>query len=226
MTVKRYAVYYAPPAGAFADRASQWLGRDAVSGLAIEPPDLGLCAVEITREPRRYGFHGTIKPPFRLAAAQDPEHLRQALIALADRLPPVTLSGLRLRALDGFLAFVPEGEDAALRDLAAEVVRSLEPFRAPLNEAEIACRRPERLTPRQRELLASFGYPYVMEEFRFHLTLTDRLSAPEAERAEEILRAHFAPVLPKPFTVDALCLFGEDAQSGTFHLLDRYPLKG
>lgn len=222
---KRYAVYYAPEPGEFASRASQWLGWDAAAGVNLTPPDLGLPADQITRDPRKYGFHGTIKPPFRLAEGLTEAKLRGALADLAAGLAPVRLTGLRLASIGGFLALVPEGDTAPLGDLAAEVVRALEPFRAPLTPAEIARRRPEGLTPRQRALLEAYGYPYVMEEFRFHLTLTDRLEPPLNEQARAVLEAYFAPVLPRPFVVADLCLFGE-AQDGRFHLLHRYPLSG
>lgn len=223
--MKRYAVYYAPPQGTFASRASAWLGWDAATGQPLTPPELGLPAAEITRDPRKYGFHGTLKPPFRLAEDRDAEGLHRAMTDLAGRLAPVTLPGLRLASLGGFLALVPKGDTAPLQALAATVVAALDGFRAPLTEAEIARRRPEHLTPRQRELLRLWGYPYVMEEFRFHLTLTDRLEEPLAGEAARILDAHFAPVLPQPFKVSELCLFGE-AEDGRFHLLHRYTLSG
>lgn len=226
---RRYAVYYAPPPGVFADRGDAWLGWSAATGQALTPPDLGpdlgLPAEEITAEPRKYGFHGTIKPPFRLAEGQTAMALETALANIAGRLAPVTLPGLVLRNIDGFLALVPLGDEVALRDLAGQVVAALDPFRAALTEAEIARRRPERLTPRQRALLDQYGYPFVMEEFRFHLTLTDRLTEPMATRAAAVLAAHFAPVLPAPFVVDALCLFGE-AGDGRFHLISRHTLRG
>ena len=97
------------------------------------------------------------------------------------------------------------------------------PCARPLTEAEIARRRPETLTPRQRALLDRWGYPFVMEEFLFHLTLTDRL--PDPGPAMAALGAHFAPVLPRPFVIEDLCLFGED-DAGRFHLLHRYALTG
>lgn len=223
--MKRFAVYYAPPAGAFADRAAHWLGRDPVTGSGCPQPDLGLPAFDITHDPRRYGFHGTIKPPFRLAPGAMADDLDAALTDLAGRLQPVALPGLQLRALDGFLALVPEGDPTPLQQLAAEVVRDLDNLRAPLTEAEIARRRPERLSPRQRALLDRWGYPFVMDQFRFHLTLTDRLPEDLAAQAQTVLADHFAPVLPRPFRVAELCLFGEP-EDGGFRLLHRYALTG
>ncbi|MFE3835853.1 DUF1045 domain-containing protein [Pseudogemmobacter sonorensis] len=227
--MKRFAVYYAPEKGAFEARASAWLGWDTGAGRPLAQPDLGLPggtgAAEITRDPGRYGFHGTIRAPFRLAEGSTPAALKAALEDLARRLPPVTLPGLRLVALDGFLALIPEGDPAALQALAARVVEETNPFRAALTADETARRRPERLTPRQRALLDLWGYPFVMEEFRFHLTLTDRLDPAQADEVARILAAHFAPVLPRPFTIDSLCLFGE-AEDGRFHLLHRFSLHG
>lgn len=226
--MKRFAVYYAPRAGAFADRAARWLGRDPVTGAApdrAEPPGLPCPAAEITREPRRYGFHGTIRAPFRPRDGVDPAQIADTVEALARRLGPVACDGLRLETLHGFLALTPVGCGTGLSDLAAAVVEATDGLRAPLTEAEIARRQPGRLTPRQRALLDRWGYPYVMEEFRFHLTLTDRLPAHQAGVVADVLAAHFAPVLPRPFVIEDLCLFGEDA-AGSFHLLHRHGLAG
>lgn len=222
---KRYAVYYAPPPGAFADLAAAWLGWDPEAGQPVSQPDLGLPASAITDDPRRYGFHGTLKPPFRLADGVDLADLQSALHRLAEGLAPVTMPGLRLASLDGFLALIPEGDANPLKALAAEVVSRLDPLRAPLTEPEIARRKPERLTPHQRALLDQWGYPYVMDEFRFHLTLTNRLDPQMADQAIPVLSDHFAPVLPRPFTVAELCLFGEP-QDGPFRLIQRCPLAG
>jgi putative phosphonate metabolism protein len=222
--MKRYAVYYAPRAGGFATRAAEWLGRDPANGQALVQPDLpGIDASAITKDPRRYGFHGTIRAPFRPAKWVGVGDIEEVVAALAAGLAPVACTGLRLENLQGFLALTPEGCEAALLALAATVVEATNPLRAPLTEAEIARRRPESLSPRQRDLLDRWGYPYVMEDFRFHLTLTDRLSDHGPVMAA--LQAHFAPVLPSPFVIEDLCLFGED-ETGLFHLLHRYALTG
>lgn len=220
--MKRYAVYYAPEAGPFADAAASWLGWDPVSG-HVAQPDYGVDLRSLTADPRKYGFHGTIKPPFRLAAGIDAATVGAAVADLARDLSAVQMTGLQFAAVDGFLALVPVGDTAALVDLAARVVAALDPFRAPLTEAEIARRRPHDLTPRQRELLGKFGYPFVMEEFRFHLTLSGNLTQDQHAALLPLASAHFAPHLPRPFRIDALCLFGE-AGDGRFHLVHRYPL--
>ena len=222
--MKRYAVYFAPRAGAFATRANAWLGRDPTSGQSLTQPELpGIDAAAITTQARSYGFHGTIRAPFRPAEGMVQGDISQAVAAMAAGLAPVTCTGLRLENLHGFLALTPEGCEAELLALAATVVEATNPLRAPLTSAEITRRRPESLTARQRELLDLWGYPFVMDEFRFHLTLTDQLRDPGPAMAA--LRKHFAPVLPRPFVIEDLCLFGED-HAGDFHLLHRYALTG
>lgn len=226
--MKRFAVYYAPRQGEFASRTAAWLGWNPETGANVTQPDLpGLPrpAADLTRDPRKYGFHGTFRAPFRAAEGVSREDLRAAVDTLAARLAPVTCEGLAIEDLHGFLALTPQGCDDALQALAAAVVEGTDHLRAVLTEAEIARRKPALLSPRQRDLLHRWGYPYVMEEFRFHLTLTDSL--PEEQRAPvaAVLRDHLGPVLPHPFVVEDLCLFGEDAH-GRFHLLHRAALSG
>ena len=139
--------------------------------------------------------------------------------------PRVTLQALEVARLGRFLALVPTGDVAALNALAAAAVTGLDSYRAPLNAEELARRRQARLSPRQEELLAQWGYPYVMDQFRFHMTLTSKLPKAEAIALEEVLRAHIAPLLPTPFQIDSLSLVGEDAE-GRFHEVTRCRLAG
>ena len=136
---------------------------------------------------------------------------------------PVAIPALRMAELEGFLALIPDGDTTPLQAMAAGIVRALDGFRAPLSEAEIARRSPARLSPRQRELLAAYGYPYVMDEFRFHLTLSGRLAGPDAASLRAAAGRHFARLLPIPFRLEDICLFGE-AADGRFHMMHRYPL--
>ena len=151
--------------------------------------------------------------------------LEADLAALAASLPIVTLDGLALHRLGGFLALTPEGDTRGLERLAAEVVMGLDAHRAPAPAAEIARRRAAGLSARQDAYLAQWGYPYVLDEFRFHFTLTGKLTADEGEAVEAALVPLIAPLVPRPFAVDALVLFGEDT-AGMFHVLHRYELSG
>lgn len=226
--MKRFAVYFAPRPGRFATAAAALVGWDNLSGTPVAHPDLpGLPAplADLTTNPRKYGFHGTVRAPFRPAPGVTAQDVSGVVQALSQQLDPATCSGLQLANLHGFLALTLSGDPSEINTLAAQVVRATNPLRAPLLPEERAKRRPESLSPRQRLHLDTWGYPHVMEDMHFHLTLTNRLAGDQADQVARILSAHLAPVLPNPFTIDDLCLFGED-DSGSFHLLHRFPLSG
>lgn len=223
---KRYAIYDAPRAGAYADRVASWLGWDAATGSSVPfsgPDVLPAAQEDLTRSPRKYGFHGTLKPPFRLAVGVTQGDLSARLAAVAHSLTQITCPGLHLQDRDGFLALVPTGNHSGVSALADQVVRRFDDLRAPLTKAEIARRDPARLTPRQRQLLMEWGYPYVLDQFQFHLTLTNMLPKAQSSALAGPLADWLAPVLPQPFHISDLCLFAEDTE-GRFHLLERHPL--
>ncbi|MCC6009044.1 MAG: DUF1045 domain-containing protein [Rhodobacteraceae bacterium] len=225
----RLALYYTLPPGSPLERlGTAWLGRDLATGLENPPTKLGglpRAAEEITRGPRRYGLHATLKNPFRLAPGTSLAALAQSVAAFAAAratLPPVRL---RVSALGPFLALVPEGPAPELDAFAAEVVRTFEPFRAPLTEADRARRQAAGLSVRQQELLERWGYPFVMEEFRFHITLSGRLAPEDMPATRAALEAHLSPALAEAVPINALSLCGEDGE-GRFHMLTRFPLTG
>ncbi len=108
----------------------------------------------ITVSARRYGFHATLKPPFRLAEGRTPEELDAAVARFAAGSAAVLIPQLTLARLGGFFALVPGAEAPGLHALADEVVKAFDDFRAPATEAELARRNSASLTPRQRELLS------------------------------------------------------------------------
>lgn len=225
---KRYAIYYAPDPGPLADFGAAWLGWDAEAGTArahLRLQGLPMRISELTATPRRYGFHATIKPPFRMVEGSDIALLHRSAAALAGQLKPVLIDGLTLSRLSGFLALTPRGDTRALNALAGSVVQALDGFRAPLSQAELAGRDLDRLSARQRRFLGRWGYPYVMEEFRFHMTLTGPLKDPEADRTRAVLAQVLEPLIDRPLRIASLCLFGE-AEDGRFHNLHRYTLSG
>jgi putative phosphonate metabolism protein len=226
MTYRRYAVYYTPPPGPLADFGAAWLGWDIASGRAVPHAPAGYADLpRLTETPRRYGFHATIKPPFTLAPGTDVEALTDAVAALAASLPPARADGLRLSRIGPFLALVPAGDSAQIDALAAAFVTGLDGFRAPQSETDLARRRAAGLSPAQEAHLIRWGYPYVLDEFRFHMTLSGSLSDTEAEGMERVLAPLLPDLLPRPFGIGDMTLAGEDAE-GRFHELSRHRLAG
>lgn len=222
---RRYAIYAAPE-GMLGGFGAAWLGWDAEAGAEVTHPEIdGLPrpVAELTETPRKYGFHGTLKPPFRLAEGRSGSDLDAVLAAFAAERPPVGPIPLALTRIGPFLALTPRDPAPALDALAAATVRNLDRFRAPPAPEELSRRRAGGLTPTQESLLARWGYPYVMEEFRFHLTLTGRLATKEAELTEAALAKPLTPLLEGAYRIDNLALFGE-GDDGRFRLLRRHAM--
>jgi len=219
----RFAIYYLPPEGPLAEFGAAWLGWDVASGRpAAQPVVDGIHA--ITATPRKYGFHATLKPPFALAEGGRVADLERAVDLLAQRLMPASCDGLSLAMMGGFLALTPRGDASRINRLAAEIVERLDAFRRLASPAEIARRREAGLTARQEAMLARWGYPYVHEEFRFHMTLTGNLPVESKGDVTTAARQHLPP-LPEPFVLDQIALVGE-RPDGHFELLHRYALSG
>ncbi len=224
----RYAVYFALDAGPLATFGASWLGYDMDTGAFVAHPDVdGLPRPisEITQTPRKYGLHGTIKPPFRLAEGTSLDDLNAALDTLCAEQPMIMLDGLRLARIGPFLALVVDGDQTALSTMAFSMVKGLDRFRAPATPAELERRRTANLTERQDKRLLEWGYPYVGDEFKFHITLTGKLDRTELARVHDALVPVIDPLLPTPLVVHDLCLMGEDT-AGQFHLIRRVPFDG
>jgi hypothetical protein len=231
--VARYAIYYAPRPGTPLARFGRgWLGRDPearpeavpagervrIAGL---PPDRHDAW---TASPRRYGFHLTLKPPFRLRPGRDLEALQASVAAYAATRPVVQLPTLRLGVVADCLSLVPSGAFAAAITLAAACVADFDRFRAPAEAEEVEARRAEGLSPPQEALLARWGFPYVMDEARISLTLTDPLAATECAWLAQRLESFVSPSCREPVPIEDLCLYAQPAGATDFSLVGRYPL--
>ncbi|MDV7340335.1 DUF1045 domain-containing protein [Terasakiella sp. A23] len=227
MEYERFALYYAPPKGAaLADFGNSWLGWDAENQREVDRPVLkGISADDIARittAPSRYGFHGTLKPPFRLKEGKTIAQLDSAISDLAKSLSFIVCGPLQLKQIGRFLALVPTNCNKALARFAGNCVMELDDFRAAPTEAELVKRRKANLTARQEELLQQWGYPYVMDEFRFHLTLTDQLEEAELSSVRKQLHGVMPHILTSPLEIKEICLFGDPGNGQSFHLVKRY----
>ena len=97
------------------------------------------------------------------------------------------------------------------------------PFARSAPDGEVAKRRAAGLSPEQDTNLVEWGYPYVLDQFRFHITLTGKLPKGDLPAVEDYLASELAPLLPQPFVINDLALMGE-AEDGRFHLIQRYAL--
>ena len=227
----RYAIYYAPAQGSLTWQAGcRWLGRDAATGAMLEQPAVpGLTHDEVRRltaSARMYGLHATLKPPFHLADGSSASALERALSAFAAARAPIPNLGVQVAQLAGFLALQPAAPNPALMRLADECVVHFDQFRRPAGEAELARRRANGLGARQEALLARYGYPYVLDQFRFHITLTDRLAPEELAALQPWLSRYFSDAMRVPLTLDDICLFVQDGPGAPFRLASRHPLQG
>jgi putative phosphonate metabolism protein len=230
-TSLRYALYATPSADhPLTLAAARWLGRDAFTGADHPLPQIdgfqGGTIEAYLADPARYGFHGTLKAPFSLAETADEAGLIASLDAFAASADAITVPELVVRRLGRFFALVPNERVAALDELASRIVVEFEPFRAPLAEADIARRRAAGLTLDEETNLLRWGYPYVFDAFRYHMSLTGRVPKEDAAAMEAALRTFFAEFDGKPFVLDQLALFVEPERGAPFAVRHVAPLRG
>ena len=222
----RVAVYYAPAYDdALFEAGAAWLGRDPLTGAPRAQPDLPGIA-DVTEDPAVYGFHATLKPPFRLADDVSWSAFLAAVDGLAGAVAPFDLPPLAAMDTHGFLALRETEPCQPLQALADMCVAGLDRFRAPPSAGELARRRRASLTPAQDAMLVRWGYPYVFETWFFHMTLTRRLSREEHARWGPAVEAYFAPALAMPRRVTDLCLFTQSGPGAKFVIAERVALRG
>ena len=225
----RYALYFTPAASdGLTLAAARWLGRNAFNGSPLEQPAVAgfepPALSALTADPRRYGFHATLKAPFELAQGRSEAELVAEVARFAAGMEGFDIPEVVIGQLGSFFALVPSEECAPLQAFAGEVVRRFEGFRAPLSSADIARRRPDELTGEERQNLVQWGYPYVFDTFRFHMTLTGRVPAVDAPAMEEELLRYFAEFHGRPLSISGIALFREPSRGADFTVHSLFPL--
>jgi hypothetical protein len=225
MTAARYAVYWAPePEHPLWQAGCEWLARDPAS------PALQWPARDATAEPRRYGFHATLKAPMKLREERDATSLVDAVGALAARTRRFMLPALYIAWMQQFLALQPRHHvlpTHPLRQLADACVREFDPWRAPLADDELQRRLADpHLDDAQREAIKHWGHARVFDHWRFHMTLTDSLhyTDPRRDTLLQDAQRHFAAALAEPLGCASLCIFAEPAPGAPFVLTHRFKL--
>lgn len=227
---RRFALYFAPPEGSELETFGRsFLGRDHMTGAEIEPLRIeGLSTEEmrqITNSARHYGFHATLKAPFVLRDGCSVEDLRDAAEAFAEKRSAFEAPPLQVSALSRWIAFTLSADCPEMDLLATDCVRDFEPFRAALNEADIARRRESALTLRQDQQMLAFGYPYIFDDFHFHMTLAGPLEVDERTRLVRILRPVTSAIENAPLCVDAIALYEQPNRDSPFLQTGRYAFR-
>lgn len=218
----RYAIYFAPaqdsPWWTF---GAGWLGRDEFADtpfLASESAHFETDErLAITLEPRRYGFHATLKAPFRLGKKHTHHHLIERVQALSEQLSACAIGPLQAQSLGKFVALLPSKTPAQVATVAQTCVLGLDDLRAPLTEEDLARRQISKLDARELELLHCYGYPYVLEKFRFHFSLTGPVDQPTRERVIQDVAQHVKQLNQHaPLVLDRLCVFRQATLGAPF----------
>ena len=215
----RIALYYAPPASsAWWREGCEWLGRDPESGRENATP-----AHELTHAPRRYGWHATLVAPFHLAQGLDLADVLACARAWASAVPRFDMP-VQAAELGNFVALRPVHtyDDDWMRALASQALQTLNVLRAPPPIDSIDRRIVPGMSARQISLLREWGYPYVLDEYRFHMTLSDSLD--DANARASIISEWTARIdTLGPMPVHGAAIFIEPEPGAPFTLWQRLP---
>ncbi len=220
----RVALYYAPAAAdPLWTRGAEWLGRDPLADAPRAQPALPDIAA-VTAEPRLYGFHATLKPPMALRDGVTWDDVVRTTRAIAATIPAFDLPALAVADLHGFLALRETAPSPALQALADACTAGADALRAPSSADELARRRRAQLSADQEANLLHWGYPYVFASWKFHMSLTRRLTAEEHARIRPVAKSWFGYALGMPRRVADICLFAQREPGAPFVLAERVPL--
>ena len=221
----RYAIYFVPDAESALYRfGSSILGYDCYAGVNVLPPeefasDAALWR-ELTREPRRYGFHATLKAPFHLSPSCTEAQLTSAFHSFAALGHAVCRISPEVSLISGFAAVVPRQPSDAVATLAEKCTTMFDAFRAPMSARERARRVAANLSQSQMHNLERWGYPYLFRDFRFHMTLTGRLVGRRANAVLSRLRRGFAAACgEQELAIDRLALLKQEGEQAAFRVL-------
>lgn len=227
MSDARYAVYFVPPAdGALYRLGSSLLGYDCYHGVDVAfPHGLPDDWAALTAAPRSYGFHGTLMAPFRLGPGRDESGLVRTVARFADAARDIAVIDPVVRALGRFIAIVPRERNAVLDRLAADCVAGFDDFRAPLSAGDRA-RRETGLSVRERSNLERWGYPYVFEDFRFHMTLTGPVGDDRRSAIGDLLSGLLVRACGSdPLQIDRIALLRQDDDAQRFRVVHEAMLR-
>ena len=231
----RYAIYYAPPKESSLEEFGRyWFGWDPLNAKLINNKHrinylnrFGIKnLINIDKNvliPKKYGFHGTLIPPFKLNKNYSTNTLFKKTEEIAKKFKKFKFYKFKLKKINNFYAFVQNKKNNNINKLSNRLVRELFKFRSPLTKKEIDRRNPSKLSKLQLSILYKWGYPYLMSEFNFHMTLASEVTGNKLYSELKKIEKNKEIILNEINNFDKIYIFGEN-QKGMFENLENFSL--
>jgi len=226
----RYAIYYAPPKESNLEEFGRyWFGWDPINAKSINNKQrinylngFGIKNLKNIDKnvliAKKYGFHGTLIPPFKLNKNYSTNTLFKKTEEIAKKLKKFKFYKFKLKKINNFYAFVQNKKNNNINKLSNRLVRELFKFRSPLTKKEIDRRNPSKLSKLQLNILYKWGYPYLMSEFNFHMTLASEVTGNKLYLELKKIERNKEIILNEINNFDKIYIFGEN-QKGMFENL-------
>ena len=231
----RYAIYYAPPKESSLEEFGRyWFGWDPLNAKLINNKQrinylngFGIKNLKNIDKnvliAKKYGFHGTLIPPFKLNKNYSTNLLFKKTEDIAKKFKKFKFYKFKLKKMNNFYAFVQNKKNNNINKLSNRLVRELFKFRSPLTKKEIDRRNPSKLSKLQLNILYKWGYPYLMSEFNFHMTLASEVTGNKLYLELKKIERNKEIILNEINNFDKIYIFGEN-QKGMFENLENFSL--
>lgn len=174
-------------------------------------------------KPAKYGFHATLKAPFRLKRNVKTKDFYDVISHIAAQHSRFKIKGLKIVYRKKFTFITSRKEIKSLINLENDLVKHLDTFRAELNKTEIKKRNPDSLTFKQNKYLKEWGYPFVLDQFKFHMTLMNQNNNKLSNKQKLELEKLIYKISNNLLEFNEISLLGEN-KNGYFEEIKRFKL--
>ncbi len=225
----RYGIFFAPhddsPLGVYgatvlrrkATSTNEWV--NPLIPISFENTPVWRACIE---RPAHYGFHATINAPFELHDQHSTEELFDDIRAFCKQQQPLLLTNIAPRLTHRYDALAFDDQPADIKNFAATCATRFEKYRAPLTAADTKRRQKKALSASQIKHLQTYGYPYVFDDFNFHMTLSGTM--PDDDNGFlRWLGVLFWEMVPETPRLDRLSVFKQEDRKSAFTRIADFP---
>ena len=174
-------------------------------------------------QPAKYGFHATLKAPFRLKRNVKTKNFYDVISHIAAQHSRFKIKGLKIVYSKKFTLITSRKPNKLLINLENDLVKHLDTFRAELNKTEIKKRIPDSLTFKQNKYLKEWGYPFVLDQYKFHMTLMNQNNNKLSNKQKLELEKLIYKISNNLLEFNEISLLGEN-KNGYFEEIKRFKL--